>query len=445
MSEKPKESYVFHRAEAPIYVSHGKGVYVWDSNGRRYLDGSGGPLCVGIGHGVDEVVEKMKIQAGKIAFAHAMHLTCEPVEKFAEKVSELCPGNLKKVFPCSGGSEAMESAIKLARQYFLEKGEPRRYKTISRWLSYHGNTLGALSASGHPMRREKYVPLLLDFPHIAPAYCYRCWFGKEYPGCDLECARDLERAIKTAGPEYVSAFVAEPIVGSTLGSVPAPKEYFKIIKEICDKFNILLISDEVQTGFGRTGKNFGIEHYGVVPDMMICAKGIASGYAPLGALIASTEIFEPFKKSLFVHGFTYGGNPLSCAVGLAVLEYLMDHKLISRVGNIEKTLFEGLEEAKDKHRIVGDVRGKGLMSGIEFVKDKRTKEIFPTKMGVGSSVVEQCFKNSLLVYCGGPSIEGLAGDQIQVAPMLISTEDQVREITSIVDKSIGEVEKQIKA
>jgi adenosylmethionine-8-amino-7-oxononanoate aminotransferase len=445
MSKTPRESFVFHRAGAPIYVSHGKGVYVWDTNGKRYLDGSGGPLCVAIGHAVDEIVEKMRLQAGKIAFAHAMHLTCESVEAFAKKVAELSPGNLKKVFPCSGGSEAMESAIKLARQYFLERGEPRRYKIISRWLSYHGNTLGALSASGHPIRREKYVPLLLDFPHIAPAYCYRCWFRKEYPDCDLDCARDLERAIRTTGPDYVSAFIAEPIVGSTMGSVPAPKEYFKIIKEICDKFEILLISDEVQTGFGRTGKNFGIEHYDVIPDMMVCAKGIASGYAALGALIASTDLYEPFKKSTFVHGYTYGGNPLSCAVGFAVLEYLTNHKLVSRVGRLEKILFEGLEEIKKKHRVVGDVRGKGLMAGIEFVKDKKSKEIFPPKMGFGSSIVEQCFKNGLLVYSGGPSIEGLAGDHIQVAPMLISTEEQVREITSIVDKSIGEVERQIKA
>jgi adenosylmethionine-8-amino-7-oxononanoate aminotransferase len=444
MSDKPKESYVFHRAEAPIFVSHGKGVYVWDTDGRRYLDGSGGPLCVGIGHGIEEIVEKMKTQAGKIAFAHAMHLTCEPVEKFAEKVAELSPGNLKKVFPCSGGSEAMESAIKLARQYFLEKGESKRYKIISRWLSYHGNTLGALSASGHPARREKYNPLLLDFPHIAPAYCYRCWFRKEYPGCDLECARDLEREIRATGPEYVSAFVAEPIVGSTLGSVPAPKEYFKIIRETCDRFGILFISDEVQTGFGRTGKNFGIEHYGVLPDMMVCAKGIASGYAALGAVVASTEIFEPFKKALFVHGYTYGGNPLSCATGLAVLEYLTERKLVSRVAGLEKVLFEGLEEIKEKHKVVGDVRGKGLMGGIEFVKDKKSKEIFPPKVGFGSSIVQQCFNNGLLIYSGGGSIEGLAGDQVQVAPMLISTEEQVREITSIIDRSIGEVEEQIK-
>ncbi len=426
-----------------MLFSHGKGVYVWDTSGERYLDGSGGPLCVSVGHATDEILDKMKLQAQKISFVHATHGTTEAVESFARKVVEMCPQNLTKVLPCSGGSEAMESAIKLARQYFLEKGETSRYKVISRWLSYHGNTLGALSVSGHPIRRKKYAPLLLDFPHVAPAYCYRCWFGKEYPNCDMDCAWDLERAIRITGAEYVSAFVAEPIVGSTIGSVPAPKGYFKIIREICDKYGVLLISDEVQTGFGRTGTNFGIEHYGVVPDMMICAKGIAGGYAALGALVVSTEICDAFKESTFMHGYTYSGNPLSAAAGLAVLEYLTDHKLISRVPTLENALFEGLEEIKDKHATVGDIRGKGLMAGVEFVRNKKTKQIIPGKMQFGSAIVDQCFRNNLLIYSGGPSMEGLAGDHIQIAPMLIATEDQVHAITSIVDRSIEEIEQKL--
>ena len=230
MSTANPQSFVFHRSKAPVLFSHGKGVYVWDTSGERYLDGSGGPLCVSVGHATDEIIDKMKLQAQKISFVHATHGTTEAVESFARKVVEMCPKNLTKVLPCSGGSEAMESAIKLARQYFLEKGETSRYKVISRWLSYHGNTLGALSVSGHPIRRKKYAPLLLDFPHVAPAYCYRCWFGKEYPNCEMNCAWDLERTIRITGAEHVSAFVAERIVGSTIGSVPAPKGYFNIIR-----------------------------------------------------------------------------------------------------------------------------------------------------------------------------------------------------------------------
>ncbi len=425
-------------------LERGSGIYVWDINGKKYIAGSSGPLCVNIGYGVEEITEAIIEQMKKIAFVHDLAFTSEPMEKLADKIAEMAPGSLERIFFCSGGSEATESAIKMARQYSVEKGKSSKYKVISRWMSYHGNTLGALSVSGHILRRKKYLPLLLDFTHIPPAYCYRCWFGKEYPSCDLDCAWTLEKAIKTLGCEHVSAFIAEPIVGAALGTVPAPNDYFKVVREICDKYDVLLIVDEVMTGFGRTGKNFGIQHYGVVPDIMVCSKGISGGYTPLGAVVATAEIYEAFKETPFQHGFTFGGNPVSCAVCLAVLEYISNNNLVSRSEVMGKRLFEKLRRLYD-HSTVGDIRGKGLFAGIEFVKDRDTRKIFDADIDFRGKVLEKCLEMGLLVYSGTPVIEGFLGDTIQVAPPLIAREEQIDEIVKILDRSVGDVETKVVA
>lgn len=427
-SKKPKRTMV-----------RGEGIYFYDSEGNRYIDGSGGPMVVTIGHGVKEIANAAAKQAEKISYILNFFYASEPALKLAKKIADFTPESMNKIFYVSGGSEGIETAIKMSRQYHLERGNSKKYKVIARRMSYHGNTLGALSASGHVFRRKNYVPLLLDFPHIPPAYCYRCWYNKEYPECDLVCARELERTIKNEGAEHISAFIAEPVVGSALGTVPAPDGYFQIIREICDKYDVLFISDEVMTGFGRTGKNFGIEHWNVLPDMMVCSKGMASGYAALGAVIVKDEIHEVFVESPFIHGFTFGGMPLSCAVGVAVLEYIVKHNLVSRAAEMGERLLNKLKVLYE-HPTVGDVRGKGLFAGVEFVKDKKTKEPFDPSVKFSMRLLDKALENSLSIYPGSHFIDGIHGDHIQIAPPFIVTASQVDEIVDIIDKALKEVE-----
>jgi adenosylmethionine-8-amino-7-oxononanoate aminotransferase len=312
---------------------------------------------------------------------------------------------------------------------------------IARWQSYHGNTLGALSMSGNIARRRRYVPLLLDFPHIPPAYCYRCPYGKTRDACDLECARALDWEIKANGKSEIAAFIAEPFVGATLGSLPAPDGYFQLIREICDEHEVLFIADEVMTGVGRTGKNWGIDHWGVEPDIITAAKGLSGGYIPLGACVVSDRVAEAFKGP-FAHGHTYGSHPVSCAVGAAVLEYTLKHNLVERSAKLGEHLHKRLEVLRD-HPTVGDIRGKGIFAGIEFVKDKETKEPFPADVAFYHRVVERCFEKRLLVYPGVATVDGYVGDHIQVAPPLVVTREQIDEIVSLLDEAIGEAEGEV--
>lgn len=435
----PSRSYIFSRAAGKLLtIERGEGIYVWDSEGRRYIDGSSGPICVNIGHGVREVADAAARQMEKISYAHSWHFTTQSVLGFAERLAQFAPPSLKRVFLCSGGSEATEAAAKLSRQYHIERGDDTRYKIIARWQSYHGNTLGALSMSGNISRRRKYVPMLIDFPHIPPAYCYRCPFGKTRDACDLECARALDAEIKATGPRYVSAFIAEPVVGATLGTVPAPEGYFQMISETCDRHGVLFIADEVMTGVGRTGKNWGIDHWGVESDIIATAKGLAGGYIPLGACIASNEVFEAFEGP-FAHGHTYGSHPVACAVGSAVLDYVKKHRLVKRSAELGEYLHKELRDLSD-HRTVGDIRGMGLFAGVEFVKDKEAKEPFPPEVGFSRRILERCINNGLLVYPGVASADGFRGDHIQVAPPLVVTRDQIDEMVRLLDKSIREAE-----
>lgn len=435
----PSRSYLFSRAAGKLLtIERGEGIYVWDSEGRRYIDGSSGPICVNIGHSVKEVADAVARQMEKISYAHSGHFTTQSVLNFAERLAQFAPPSLKRVFVCSGGSEATEAAAKLSRQYHIERGDDTRYKIIARWQSYHGNTLGALSMSGNITRRRRYVPMLIDFPHIPPAYCYRCPFGKTRDACDLECARALDAEIKATGPQYVSAFIAEPVVGATLGTVPAPEGYFQMIRETCDRHGVLFIADEVMTGVGRTGRNWGIDHWGVEPDIIATAKGLAGGYIPLGACIASNEVFEAFEGP-FVHGHTYGSHPVACAVGSAVLDYVKKHRLVKKSAELGEYLHKELRDLSD-HRTVGDIRGMGLFAGVEFVKDKETKEPFPPEVGFSRRVLEYCINNGLLVYPGVAVADGFRGDHIQVAPPLVVTRDQIDEVVRLLDKSIREAE-----
>ena len=431
-------SSLFTRAPSPTLVK-GKGVYIWDKDGKRYLDGSGGPLCVNVGYGVQEINRAIKRQMDAVSFAYSGMFLSDSVVELSKRLADFCPGTLKHIFLCSGGSEATEAACKMARQYHLENGDKTRYKVIGRWQSYHGNTLGALSMSGHIGRRRRFVPMLLDFPHIPPAHCYRCWYGMNPDKCDLECARELDTAIRANGPEYISAFIAEPVVGATLGTVPGPKGYFQIIRETCDEHGVLFIADEVMTGVGRTGRNWGIQHWDVLPDIMTAAKGISSGYMPLGAVVASDKVQDAFK-SPFAHGHTYGNHPLCAAAGAACLEYVEKHRLVEKSAKNGKYLLKRLKELTS-HPTVGEVRGLGLFAGIEFVRDKETREPLDPKLAFAQKVAKECWDRSLIVYPGVGTVDGTRGDHIQVGPPLCITRAEIDELAATLEEGLTAAEK----
>ena len=316
----------------------GEGCFVYAVGGKRYLDASGGAAVVTIGHGVAQVGQAIAEQSSRLAYVHSSQFHTAVAEKLASRVLALAPPAMRKngrVYFTSGGSEATETALKLARQYWIERGETRRFRVISRQQSYHGSTLGALSVSGNVRRREPFAPLLKEWGHIAPCFCYRCPFGLKYPECNVDCADDLERLLERDGSKDVAAFIFESVVGATLGAVAPPDGYVQRLAEICHRHGILLIADEVMSGMGRTGKPFAVEHWGVAPDMILVGKGIASGYAPLGAVIAAGHVVDAISKGTgtFLHGFTYNAHPVSAAAGNAVLDYIEQENLFARVSN----------------------------------------------------------------------------------------------------------------
>lgn len=445
---KLEDEYIFYRNMKRSYplMKRAEGVYIFDSKGRRYIDGVGGIAVVSIGHGVKEILEAMTEQAKKACFIYNGQFVTEPAINLARKIVELSPPGLSRVFLVSGGSEAIETALKMARQYHLETGHPSKYRIISRWTSYHGNTIAALSLSGRTQWRKLFTPYLLNFPHIAPPYCYRCPFEKEYPHCGIDCAYNLERVIKLEGPESISAFIAEPIIGTTAPGVTPPLEYYKIVRKICDKYNILMIMDEVITGFGRTGKNFGINHWSVIPDIIVAGKGISSGYAPLAVVIAHKKIYEAFVKGsgVFTHGYTYAEHPLSCAVALAVQQYIEKNNLVERTARIGSLMLQKLSHLSELP-IVGDIRGKGLLLGIEFVKDKEKKTPFERELQVQEKIVELCFEKGLVLVPGvSGNVDGILGDQVQITPPFIISKEVVDELIDILEESVIEVQKDLK-
>lgn len=438
---QPAQSHLFRRSTAPLpCVRRAEGVWIETDDGRRILDGSSGALVAAIGHGVREVVEAQHTQAERVSYVHGTHFTVEAQEEMAERLAALAPGDLNRVYPVSGGSEANESAIKLARQYWLERGRPAKHKVIARWTSYHGNTLGALSLSGHAGRRRPYAPMLLDEPHIAPCYCYRCPFGLEYPSCGVKCASGLEDEITRQGPEYIAAFIAEPIVGAAGGALTPPPEYFPMIREICDRYEVLLIADEVMTGIGRTGENFAVNHWQVLPDIITTGKGVGGGYAPLGAMIVREPVYQTIAEGsgAFIHGFTYGGHPPSVAAGAAVLKYVSDNNLVARANERGRYLEERLQPLRAS-RIVGDMRGKGLMWGIEFVRDRATKEPFDRSLRVAERVGDAAFRRGLIIYPGAGNVDGIRGDQLLIGPPLVITEREIDQLVEMLADAIDDV------
>lgn len=435
--------HVFYRRPAHPHpmIERGEGVYLYDTEGRRYLDASGGAIVANIGHGVREVVEAMADQAASVAYIHPTMFTSQPLEAYAQALAEVVPlPDARFYFLCSG-SEAVETAIKLARQVQIARGEAERYLIIGRWGSYHGTTLGALAVTGKPAMRNVYVPLLRDMPHISPPYCYRCPFGLIRPMCELRCAEALEIEIKRAGARNVAAFIAEPISGATLGAVVPPPEYWPRVRQICDQYGLLLIADEVMTGFGRTGRWFGIEHWHVVPDIITMGKGTTGGYFPLSITAVRGEWVETIAAlGDFIHGGTFSHHAVGAAVGLATLHYLQKHELITAAARKGKLLGAKLQAALGKLPCVGDIRGIGLMWGVEFVADRATKMPFPPKHHFAQRVADMAFEQGLILYPGHGGVDGEAGDHVMVAPPLIITEEQMDELVARLAKAISHVQ-----
>jgi adenosylmethionine-8-amino-7-oxononanoate aminotransferase len=446
----PDTTDVIHRDLNRTYpvIDRGEGIYLYDADGKRYIDGSGGSAAVtAIGHGVPEVVSAMTAQASRLACSPTHAFSTEPIEDCARLIVErFAPAGLDRVFFCSSGSEANENAVKMALQYHRERGEPQRQIVISRWNSFHGLTMATLALSGHTGRRRKLVSALPQSVHIEPCFQYR--HGQpDDPSYGIQAADALDRAIRNLGPENVAAFIAEPVVGATLGAVPAVPGYFQRIREICDIHGVLLIADEVMTGFGRTGQKFGIDHWGVTPDLISCAKGISGGYSPLGAVIARAGIVSEVRgrSGAFMIGGTASGNPLSCAISTAVLTYILEHDLIANAQSTGAHFLDQLQTIKDRHSIVGDVRGLGLLVGLEFVADRETKAPFPTDSQVAKRVADETFRRGLLSYPGQGTADGTLGDHIMYAPPLTITPAQVDQLIAILDESLGVVAAELSA
>jgi adenosylmethionine-8-amino-7-oxononanoate aminotransferase len=415
-------------SKSPRTLVRGEGVYVYDDEGKQYLDAIGGVGVVNVGHGVTEIVDAIADQAKRLAFCYSGNSGNSPRQELAEILNAWAPSGMRetKTFFCSGGAEANEAALKLAYQYHWERGNRGKHKIVGRWQSYHGNTLGALSMSGRTSWRRMYDPYLLSFPHIPPPYCYRCPWKLTYPECGMECTRELRRVIRQEGPENIAAFIAEPIIGTSLSAVVPPREYYAAIREICDEFDILFIADEVISGNGRTGLHWGIEHWQVVPDIITTAKGIAGGYAALGATILCEKVWKAIADGSGkpMHSYTYGGNPLSCAAGVAVLRYIETHDLIPRVAEMGDRLLHRLHAALDDLPWVGDIRGKGLFLGIEIVADKKGKTPFPSELDVTHLIESAALKSGLFILGGVTGlIDGVGGDHVELLPPYI-IEDQ---------------------
>ncbi len=406
----------------------GDGALLWDSEGKQYLDFSGSAAVNLIGHGVSEVVDAMSEQARALEFVHTSQFTTPVAEEYARELLEFAGENFRggAVFFTCGGSEAVESALKLARQYQVESGQKQRFQIFSRRQSYHGATLGALAVSGNARRRQTYLPMVREFEQVSLPYCYRCRY--ECKNCGQQYAAELEVALASSKGE-AAAFILEPVSGATLGAAVPPQDYLQQIATICRHHGVLLIADEVMTGMGRTGSNFAVEHWGVVPDIIVTAKGLSSGYAPLGAVIASARVVDAIANGSgnFTHGFTYNAHPISMAAGRAVLRRIREHKLVqaaSEQGTAGTALKSALEGLRDLPA-VGDVRGLGLLWGVEFVGDKKTKQPFPMERNFAGRVGQAAAARGVLVYPMQGCVDGYAGDHLLIAPPAVISQDQI--------------------
>ncbi len=434
-------TYVFHRhtkQDYPVAVA-GDGVHVIDRTGRRYLDASGGAAVSCLGHSHPAVIGAIKAQLDKLAYAHTSFFSNEPSEALAEHLITRAPEGLGKVYFVSGGSEANETALKLARQYFVEIGQTRRSHFIARRQSYHGNTLGALAAGGNMARRKTFEPLLIPVSHIMPCFAFRySEAGESEEDFGRRAADDLEAEILRVGPETVAGFIAETVVGATAGAVPPAPGYFRRIREICDRYGVLLILDEVMCGMGRTGTLFACEQEGISPDILTCAKGLGAGYQAIGATLVSGKIFDAIAagSGFFQHGFTYIGHPTACAAGLAVQRTIEGDNLLDNVMRQGELLRRLLEETFGNHAHVADIRGRGLFIGIELVADRASRAPFDIKMNLHARIKAEAMARGMMCYPGNGTIDGERGDHILLAPPFIVEDSHVTRIVEILGDAV---------
>ncbi|MCE8544973.1 aspartate aminotransferase family protein [Ruegeria pomeroyi] len=425
-------SYLFYQSRNPRpFLDRGEGIYLIDEAGKRYIDGSSGAMVSNIGHSNPRVLDKIKTQMDKATFGYRLHFRTHPSEDLAAKTVAMTPEGLDRVFFVSGGSEAVESAVKLARQYALTQGQGTRYKVISRFPSYHGSTFGALELTGYDPLRKPFVPMLAAMPKIAAPTTYLDRDNLTDEARGLKYAEMLRDKILEEGPDTVLAFLMEPIGGASTGALVAPDSYYARVREICDEFGVLLIYDEVMTGAGRTGKFLAAEHWDITPDIVAMSKGFGAGYAPLGAIVARAALVEPvLDAGGFLHGFTYAGNPLACSAGLAVLEELEEQGLIAHAAAMGDVLMRELRALMDNYPFIGDVRGKGLLTAFEFVANRETMEPLPKELDAHARLVELAYERGLIIY-SRRTRGGTSGDHFLIAPPLIISEAQIGEMMSI--------------
>ncbi|MCA8403727.1 aspartate aminotransferase family protein [Burkholderia cenocepacia] len=433
---------VFHRAPRatlPVAVA-GDGIEIIDSTGKRYIDACGGAAVSCLGHSNQRVIDAIKRQAQQLPYAHTSFFTTDVAEELADRLVDAAPAGLDHVYFVSGGSEAIEAALKLARQYFVEKGEPQRRHFIARRQSYHGNTLGALAIGGNAWRREPFLPLLIEAHHVSPCYAYRDQqAGETDEAYAQRLADELERKIVELGAENVAAFVAETVVGATAGAVPPVRTYLKKIRAVCDKYGVLLILDEIMSGMGRTGYLYACDEDDVAPDLLTIAKGLGAGYQPIGATLVSDRIYRTIVdgSGFFQHGHTYLGHATACAAALEVQRVIAEDKLLDNVKARGEQLRASLREHYGTHPHVGDVRGRGLFVGVELVRDRDTKATFDPALKLHAAVKREAMQRGLMVYPMGGTIDGVHGDHILIAPPFVCTAQQIDTIVERLSGAIG--------
>jgi adenosylmethionine-8-amino-7-oxononanoate aminotransferase len=435
-------SRILHRSlrQTPPAAVGGKGIYLYDNEGKTYIDASGGAAVSSLGHGHPDVIAAMHAQIDRCAYAHTAFFTTQVAERLADRLVAQAPAGIGGVYLVSGGSEAMETALKLARQYVVEGGEEQRTLFISRRQSYHGNTLGALAVGGNEWRRKPFAPLLIDVPRVAPCYEYRDRLEgqttAQYTGMLLD---ELEATILLVGPDKVIGFCAEPVVGATGGAIPPTPDYFRGVRALCDKYGILFIADEVMCGMGRTGTMFAIEQDGVAPDLIAVAKGLGAGYQPIGAVLANGAIVERLRSGsgAFLHGHTYIGHPVAAAAALAVQQVIERDDLLVQVQKRGGTLRRMLGDVFGAHPHVGDIRGRGLFMALELVRDRATREPFSPELKLHAAIKRQAMQRGLMVYPMGGTIDGRSGDHVLLAPPFIVSAGELSEIVARLEEAVN--------
>lgn len=439
-----RESRLFYqsRSRRPL-IERSEGVYMWDVDGKRYIDASSGAMVSNVGHSDPRVIAAMTKQLEKASFAYRLHFENDAAEDLAIRLADRAPGDLERVFFVSGGSEAVESCIKLARQYALAKGQAQRTKIISRFPSYHGATLGALAITGYTPMHAPFAPMMVDQPKIPAPTCYLDRDDLSDHERGIKYANMLEAEIIKQGPETVLGFIMEPVGGAATGALVAPDSYYSRIREICDQYGILLIYDEVMTGAGRTGKYFAAEHWGITPDILAVSKGLAAGYAPLGAMIAPDRIVGPvLDHGGFIHGYTYAGNPLACAAGNGVLDVIEQDNLLENAATNGAALKDELTKLAEDFPMVGDVRGKGLLLAMELVKDRNSMEPLDPKHMAAARLVNIAYEMGLIIYWRRTR-GGYRGDHVMVCPPMTITKEQFTDILVPLRKALTELQDEL--